>query len=160
MGYPGGADINLALEKGEVDVRGSNSWTSWKGTKPQWLAEKKINILVQIGLAKDADLPHVPLLMDLPLAAEDKAAMKLLSAPTTIGRPLFGPPGLPADRLAALRSAFDQTMKDPAFLAEAKLAKLDLNPLSGTELQRIVDEIVATPKSVVDRLNKAIGETK
>ena len=160
MGYPGGADVNLALEKGEVDVRGSNSWTSWKGTKAQWLAEKKINILVQIGLAKDPDLPDVPLLMDLPSAPEDKAALKLLSAPTTVGRPLFGPPGMPADRIAALRAAFDATMKDPAFLAEAKTAKLDLNPLSGAELQKIVEDIVATPKPVVERLAKVIGDLK
>ncbi len=156
MGYPGGNDVNLALEKGEVDIRGSNSWASWKGTRPQWLAEKKINVLVQFGLIRDPELPDVPLLMELPTDPDDRAALKLLSAPTTIGRPLFAPPGVPADRIKALRAAFDATMKDPAFIAEAKANKLDLQPLSGVELQKIVEEIVATPPHVVQRLKTAL----
>ncbi len=159
MGYPGGNDVNLALEKGEVDVRGSNSWASWKSTRPQWLAEKKINILVQIGLMRDPELPEVPLLMELPTDEDDRAALKLLSAPTTIGRPLFAPPGVPEDRIKALRAAFDATMKDPAFIEDAKNNKLDLQPLSGVELQKIVEEIVATPPRVVQRL-KTVLEMK
>lgn len=158
-GYPGGNDVNLALEKGEVDIRGSNSWASWKSTRAQWLSEKKLNILVQIGLARDHELPEVPLLMELPADPDDRAALKLLSAPTTIGRPLFAPPGVPADRIKALRAAFDATMKDAAFIEEAKRAQLDLQPLSGEELQKIVEEIVATPPRVVERL-KAVLEIK
>ncbi len=157
MGYPGGNDVNLALEKGEVDIRGSNSWASWKGTRPHWLAEKKINILVQFGLKRDPELASVPLLMELATDPDDQAALKLLSAPTTIGRPLFAPPGVPADRIKALRAAFDATMKDPAFIAEAKVSKLDLQPLSGLELQKIVEEIVATPPHVVKRLKDALA---
>ncbi len=156
-GYPGGNDVNLALEKGEVDVRGSNSWSSWKGTRPHWLAEKKINILVQIGLKRDPELPNVPLLMDLPTDPDDKAALRLLSAPTAIGRPLFMPPGVPADRVAAIREAFEKTMKDPAFIEEAKKSKLDLLPVSGEELQKIVDDIVAAPPRVVERLKTALN---
>ena len=159
-GYPGGNDINLALEKGEVDVRGSNAWSSWKGTRPHWLAEKKLNILVQIGLAKDPDLPHVPLLMDLPADPDDKSALRLLSAPTAIGRPLFTPPGVPADRVNALRDAFDATMKDPAFIAEAHKSKLDLQPVSGEALQKIVADIVGTSPKVVDRLKSVLGLDK
>ena len=155
-GYPGGNDINMALEKGEVDVRGSNSWSSWKGTRSHWLAEKKIHLLVQIGLAKDPDLPNVPLLMELPTDADDKAALRLLSAPTAIGRPLFAPPGVPADRVKALRDAFDATMKDPAFVAEANTAKLDLLPVSGEELQKIVADIVSTPPHIVARLKSVL----
>lgn len=160
MGYPGGADVNLAMEKGEVDVRGSNSWTSWKGTKALWLEEKKINILVQIGLAKDPELPNVPLLMDLPSDPDDKAALRLLSAPTAVGRPIFAPPDVPTDRIKALRDAFDATMKDVAFVREAKNAKLDLAPVSGEALQKIVADIVATPQKVTDRLNTVIAEPK
>src|SRR6188472_1200849 len=78
LGYPGGNDVNLALERGEVDVRGSNSWTSWKATRPDWIAEKKINILVQIGLAKARDLPDVPLLMDLGTNEEDRHLLRVL----------------------------------------------------------------------------------
>src|SRR5215210_24605 len=88
-GYPGGNDINLAMERGEVAGRGSNSWASWKATRPDWLKNKKINILVQIGLTKAPDLPDVPLLMDLASNDEDKAVLRLLSAPSTIGRPIF-----------------------------------------------------------------------
>jgi tripartite-type tricarboxylate transporter receptor subunit TctC len=155
-GYPGGNDVNLALEKGEVDVRGSNSWSSWKGTRPHWLAEKKINILVQIGLKRDPDLPDVPLLMELPSDPDDRAALRLLSAPTAIGRPLFMPPGVPADRVAAMREAFEKTMKDPAFIEEAKKSKLDLQPVSGAELQKIVEDIVAAPPRVVERLKTVL----
>ena len=102
-------------------------------------------------------MPDVPLLMDLPEAADDKAASRLLSAPTAVGRPLFTPPGVPADRLAALRAAFDATMKDAPFQAEAKMAKLDLLPVSGAELQKIVAEIVATPPAVVQRLKTVLN---
>lgn len=158
-GYPGGNDVNLALERGEVEVRGSNLWSSWKGTRPQWIAEKKIIQLVQIGLAKSPELPDVPLLMDLPNNEADRAVMRLLSAPTAVGRPLFTPPGVPADRLAALRKAFDATMTDPAFIAEAKASQLDLNPMSGAQLQKVVEDIVSTPPAVVERL-KTILEIK
>ena len=107
IGYPGGNDINLAMEKGEVDGRGSNAWGAWKSTRPDWLRDKKINILVQIGLTKAPDLPDVPLLIDLAANDEDRAILKLLSASSTIGRPVFTSPGVPAERVKALRDAFD-----------------------------------------------------
>ncbi len=154
-GYPGGTDINLAMERGEVAVRGQNSWSSWKSQHADWIAEKKIRILVQIGLSKDRELADVPLFMDLVSKADDHAALKLLSAPTTIGRPIFTTPGVLPERVAALRTAFDETMKDPAFLAAAKAANMDLNPVGGEELQRIVAELFATPPTAVERL-KAI----
>jgi tripartite-type tricarboxylate transporter receptor subunit TctC len=157
-GYPGGNDINLAMERGEVMGRGSNAWASWKGTRPDWLREKKIIILVQIGLQKDKDLQDVPLMMDLGKTPEDRAALKLLSAATEIGRPLFSTPNVPADRVAALRKAFDKTMADPKFLADAKQAKLDLDPVPGTRLQEVVNEMLATPKPIVDRLATALEE--
>jgi tripartite-type tricarboxylate transporter receptor subunit TctC len=155
-GYPGGADINLAMERGEVAGRGSNAWASWKSTRADWLKEKKINILVQIGLEKAPDLPDVPLMMDLAHNADDRAVLRLLSAPTAIGRPIFTTPNVPTDRLTALRRAFDETMKDPKFLADAKQAKLDLNPVSGEKLQGIVEEIVAAPKPIAKRLAEAL----
>ena len=157
IGYPGGNDINLALEKGEVDVRGSNAWASWKATRPDWLKDKKINILVQIGLTKAPDLPDVPLLMDLATNDQDRAVFKLLSASSSIGRPFFASPGVPPERVKALRAAFDAMVKDPTFLAEAQKEGFDINPLSGEELQKIVGDIVATPKPVADRLLQIIG---
>jgi tripartite-type tricarboxylate transporter receptor subunit TctC len=160
LGYPGGNDINLAMERGEVSGRGSNSWASWKATRPDWLKEKKINILVQIGLTKAPDLPDVPLLMDLASNPEDKAVLKLLSAPSAIGRPIFTTPGVPEDRVKALRAAFDATIKDPHFLDEAKKAGLEVDPVSGEEMQKIVNDIVATPAPVAKRLAEIIAEGK
>ena len=157
IGYPGGNDINLALEKGEVDARGSNAWAAWKATRPEWLKDKKINILVQIGLTKAPDLPDVPLLMDLATNDADRAVLKLLSASSTIGRPFFTSPGVPPERVKALRAAFDAMVKDPVFLAEAQKEGFDINPLSGEELQKIVEDIVATPKPIADRLLQIIG---
>jgi tripartite-type tricarboxylate transporter receptor subunit TctC len=157
-GYPGGNEMNLAMESGEIGSRGSNPWASWKATKPDWVKDKKINILVQIGLTKAADLPDVPLLIDLAKNDEDRAVLKLISAPATIGRPLFGPPGTPPERVRILRKAFDEMIKDPAFLEDAKRERLDINPVAGAELERIVAEIVATPKSIANRLATIIAE--
>ena len=159
-GYPGGNDINLAMERGEVMGRGSNAWASWKGTKPDWLRDKKIVILAQIGLQKAPDLPDVPLMMDLGKTPEDRAALKLLSAATEIGRPIYSTPSVPADRVAALRKAFDDTMKDPKFRDDAAQAKLDLDPVSGARLQEVVNEMLATPKAVVSRLAEALVEDR
>ncbi len=152
LGYPGGNDINLAMERGEVEVRGSNSWTAWKATRPQWLAEKKINILVQVGLKRAPDLPDVPLLSELATNDADRELLRLLSAPTRIGRPIFTTPGTPPERVAALRKAFDAMVSDPAFLEQAKKERFDIDPVSGEELQKIVAEIVGLPKSQGDRL--------
>jgi tripartite-type tricarboxylate transporter receptor subunit TctC len=157
IGYPGGNDINLAMEKGEVDGRGSNAWGSWKATRPDWLRDNKINILVQIGLTKAPDLADVPLLIDLASNDEDRAIFRLLSASSTIGRPVFTAPGVPAERVKALRDAFDTMVKDPVFLAEAGKEHFDINPVSGTDMQKIVTDIVATPKPIADRLLQIIG---
>jgi hypothetical protein len=157
IGYPGGNDINLAMEREEVGGRGSNNWPSWKSTRPLWLKDKKINILVQIGLRKEPELPDVPLLFELGKSEEDKAALRLLSAPVAIGRPLFTTPDVPKERVELLRRAFDATMKDPAFLDEAKKQNLDIAPSTGEELQKVVADILATPKPAIDLLNKAIA---
>ena len=156
-GYPGGTDINLAMQRGEVAIRGQNSWSSWKSQHMDWIKAKQITILVQIGLTKDKELPEVPLLMDLATTPDDRAALKLLSAPTAIGRPIFTTPGVPQERVEALRAAFNATMKDPAFLATAAKANMDLNPVSGEELQRIVAELFATPPSAVQRLKEILA---
>lgn len=152
LGYPGANEINLAMENGEVAGRGSNSWASYKATKPDWIRDKKMHVLVQIGLQKAADLPDVPLLMDLAKNEADRAALKLLSAPPDIGRPVFAPPGVPAERVKALRDAFDATMKDQAFLDAAKREGLEIDPVSGEQLQKIVNEILSAPQAVRDRL--------
>jgi hypothetical protein len=146
------------MENGEVQGRGSNSWSSYKAQKPDWLRDRKINVLAQVGLSKEPDLPDTPLLIDLAKTELDRAALKLLSAPPTIGRPIFTTPGVPAERLEALRKAFDDTMKDPAFLEEAKRSGLDIDPVSGVKLQDITADIIASPKDVTERLSKIIEE--
>jgi hypothetical protein len=145
------------MERGEVAVRGQNSWSSWKSQHMDWIKDKKINFLVQIGLEKDKELPDVPLLMDLVSNPIDHAALKLLSAPTTIGRPLFTTPDVPAERINALRKAFDETMKDREFLAAAQKANMDLNPVSGEQLQKIVGDLFKTTPEAVQRLKTILA---
>jgi len=151
-GYAGGNEINLAMEKGEVGGRGDNAWTSWKVGKPTWVSEHKINILVQFGLRKAPDLPGPPLLMELAANDADRALFKFMSESNTIGHPFVTSPGVPMERVKALRAAFDATMKDPEFLEEARRQQRDIVPSSGVELQKIVDDILSTPQPVRDRL--------
>ena len=151
-GYPGGTQINLAMEKGEVGGRAGNAWQSWKTINPGWLTEHKINILVQIGLHKASDLPDVPLLVDLAPNADAGALLKLLSAPIALGHPIYTSPNVPAERVKALREAFVATMKDPALLEAAKKRQFDIEPASGAELQHIVADMLGAPADIRARL--------
>jgi hypothetical protein len=160
MGYPGGNEVNLAMERGEVQGRCGWSWSSVKSTQAGWLKDKKINILVQIGLTKAPDLPDVPLMMDLAKNEDDRAVLKLLSASVNVGRPLFVAPGVPAERVKALRDAFDTMVRDPIFIETAKREGFDINPSSGEDVQRVVGEIIATPKPIVERLQTIIGSVE
>jgi tripartite-type tricarboxylate transporter receptor subunit TctC len=157
-GYPGGNEVNLAMERGEVEGRGSNSWASWKSTKPEWIAEKKIIILVQVGLKRDPDLPDVPLLLELATNDLDRKVLTFLSAETALSRSLVTTADVPAERVTALRRAFDATMKDPAFLAEADKAKMDISAMTGEESQPIADSIVNTPPEVIARAKVVLGD--
>jgi tripartite-type tricarboxylate transporter receptor subunit TctC len=157
-GYPGGNEVNLAMERGEVEGRGSNSWASWKSTKPEWLAQKKIIALVQVGLKRDPELPDVPLLFELVSNELDRKVMTFLSAETAISRALITTADVPTERVEALRRAFDATMKDPQFLAEAEKAKMDISPMTGEESQKIADSIVNTPPDVVARAKATLGD--
>ncbi len=147
-GYPGGNDIVLAMERGELQGRCGWSWSSVKATHGAWIAQKKLNILVQLALQKHPDLPDVPLVTDLATSDEQRQILKLIFARQVMGRPFLAPPGIPADRAAALRAAFTETMKDPAFLADAEKAQLEVNPVPGEELQKLVAEIYKTPPEV------------
>ena len=156
-GYTGGNTANLAMENGEVAGRGASSWANFKISKPDWICDGKINVLVQVGLRKVPDLPQVPLLLDIAGNDIDRTALRLLSQPIEIGHPLFTAPGVPADRVATLRKAFDESMRDPDFLKQAEAMKADVNPVSGDQLQKTVAEIVATPKAAAARLTSIIG---
>jgi tripartite-type tricarboxylate transporter receptor subunit TctC len=148
-GYRGGKGVNLAMERGEVDGRGSNTWLSWKAFHPDWVKNKKIHILLQVGLKKEPELRHVPLFLDLVTSEKDRQIILLLSRSVTVGRPLMTAPGVPANRVVALRRAFDQTMKDPQFVADAKRSRLNVNPTSGEALQKVVTDIVKTPPEII-----------
>ncbi|HZO47200.1 MAG TPA: tripartite tricarboxylate transporter substrate-binding protein [Xanthobacteraceae bacterium] len=156
-GYPGGGELNLAMERGEIQGRGSNSWASWKSTKPQWLAEKKIIILVQIALKRAADLPDVPLLLELAKNDFDRKVLTFLSADTAISRAVVTTPNVPADRVEVLRRAFDATMRDKAFLAEAAEAKMDIVPSTGEVSQQVAQSIIDTDPAVVARARDLVN---
>ena len=155
-GYPGGNDVNIAMERGEVGGRGSNSWAAWKSTRPQWVAEKKIFNLVQVALRRNAELADVPTLMELAKNDEDRQVLAFISADTAISRPLTTNAGVPADRVEALRRAFTATMKDPAFLAEAAKTETDISPMTGEEVQKIAVATINTPPQVLKRAHALI----
>jgi tripartite-type tricarboxylate transporter receptor subunit TctC len=148
-GYPGGNVVNLAMERGEVGGRGSNSWASWKSTHPDWIKEKKIFILVQIAMKRDPELADVPTMIELAKNEEDRKVMEFLSADIPISRAYVTTPDTPPDRVEALRRAFDATMKDPAFLADAAKSNTDISPSTGEEAQKFSDLIANTPPAVL-----------
>ena len=150
-GYPGGSDIGLAMERGEVKGRCGWSWSSVKSTHPAWIVEKKINVLVQLALTKHPDLPDVPLIADLAKTDAQKQVLKLIFARQVMGRPFLAPPGLPDDRVGALRKAFMDTMRDGEFLADAEKSGLEINPVGGEEIEKLVKEVYATPPGIAQK---------
>jgi tripartite-type tricarboxylate transporter receptor subunit TctC len=150
-GYPGGNDIDLAMERREVQGRCSWSWTSLKATRRSWVAEKKINLLFQMGLSKHPDLPEVPLVIDLATSVEDRAVLELIFARQVMAWPYLAPPGIPKDRAEALRRAFMDTMNDKDFLAEAKRSALEIRPVAGADIQKLVQQVYDTPTPIAER---------
>jgi len=155
-GYPGGNDVLLAMERGEVDGRCGWSWTTVVATRPDWLAEQKINVLLQLALEKHPDLPDVPLVMDLARNDDERMAMELIFARQVMGRPYLAPPGIPPVRLDALRRAFDATAADPEFLADAARIDLELNPVTGEALDALLARIYAASDNAVRLASAAI----
>ena len=155
-GYPGGNDITLAMQRGEVEARCGWSWSSIKSGHMSWVKDGTIKLLVQLSLAKHPDLPDVPLIMDLVKTPEQRAILRLVFARQVMGRPFLAPPGLPPERLALLRRAFMQTLKDPAFVAEAEKIKLEITPVDGEAVQNLVAEIYATPPDIVRKAAQAV----
>jgi len=147
-GYNGGTEINLAMERGEVEAR-NNTWSSWKATKPAWLSEHKISIILQSG-PRPADL-DVPLAADLASNPDDRRLIDLVLSGGALGRPLATTPDVPPERVAALRAAFDEAVKDPEFLAEAKTLNFDVNPIRGVDMQTTVERILTAPPDVARR---------
>ena len=145
-GYPGTAEISLAMERGEVDGRCGWSWTSIKAEKAAWLAEKKLNLILQLALEKARDLPNVPLIVDKAQTEAQRQILKLIFSRQTMGRPFVAPPAIPADRRDALRAAFDQTKKNAGCLADAEKSKIEINPVGGAAIDALVKDLYRTPR--------------
>ncbi len=157
-GYGGGNNIDLAMERGEVQGRCGFSWSSIVSTKPQWLKDKFVSLLLQMSLAKHPDVPkEVPLVMDYAKNDEQRQMLEVIFSRQTMGRPFTAPPGVPAERVKALRDAFDKTMADPEFKAGADKAKQEINPKGGAEIQKILEKFFQTPKPLIDKLKAIVG---
>ena len=155
-GYDPGSGMTLALESGETEGICGLSWSTMKAARPHWIKDNKLNVIVQLGLAKLPELPNVPAALDLVTDPVKKQVLALILMRQEIGRPVAAPPGVPADRLEVLRRAFADTMKDPAFLAEAEKLQLEIEPLSAREIDALLTNAFATPKAIVQQAAELI----
>jgi tripartite-type tricarboxylate transporter receptor subunit TctC len=160
QGYQGTAQGMLAMERGEVDGVLGITWASIKATQAAALRDGKIRLLTQFGLRKHPELRNIPLLLDSAKTPEDKAALRLVFSSQEVGRPWVAPEGVPPKTVAILRKAFDDTMADPEFQADAAKRKLDLEPTSGKELQQVVEDIFKTPPAIVERVRPFLAEAQ
>lgn len=150
-GYRGAAPVRAAMEKGEVQGM-VVTWDNWRMSAPSWVRDKKINTIAQIGIRKARDLPDVPLLTDLVKDPDGKTIFRAIAQSGDIGWYLSTPPGVPAERLATLRAAFQATVKDPAFLSDARARHFDVEPISAQTVAAAVNEVVRTPKPLLKKM--------
>jgi tripartite-type tricarboxylate transporter receptor subunit TctC len=155
FGYQSG-EIDLAMERGETEGRGTMPWNSLKSSNPEYVKEKKGNILIQVGMRKEKELPDVPLLREQPASPAEKAVLEFISKNIALGWPFAAAAKVPADRAKALRAAFGATMEDPAFIKEAKRLKVEVNPTSGETLAQYVSDLLNAQQSVLDDVRAAI----
>jgi tripartite-type tricarboxylate transporter receptor subunit TctC len=159
-GYPGAADTMLAVERGEVDGQVGGTWANLMSIKPDWLSSGKIRILAQLGQKKLFQLPNVPLVIDMVHNATDRSALALLLSKQAIGYPFVAPPGIPEDRLAALRDAFEKTVRDPEFEHDPASQQLDVNLVTGGEIEKLVEGLFASPPGIVVRAKALVANTE
>jgi len=157
LGYQGSSEILLAMERGELQGFCGIGWTFVKLRKADWLRDRKINLLFQMSMEKHPDIPQVPALIDQAKTPEDRKVFEFLFAPQEMGRPFFAPPGVPAERVKALRDAFEKTLKDPQFLAEAEKMGIEVQHVGGQAIHALLDRVYASPPEVVARA-KAVAE--
>jgi len=156
-GYQGSPGMALAMERGEVHAMGGMSWDAVKTTKQDWLTGKKARALYTFGMRRLADLPDVPALVDLAIDDQSRTILSLIGGGAEVGRALVAEPGTPPERTAVLRKAFMEAMNDPAFLADTKKRNLIVEPLSGSEVQKLIASAVATPAALVNRAKRYVG---
>ncbi len=157
-GYQSGQDMNLAMERREIDGRCGVSYSSIKTLNAEWLEKDKIVVLLQLGIEPQSALPKVPVFVDLVKDERDKLALEVLMTPTKIARPVFGPPAIPSDRLEALRKAFDQTMKDDSFRNDARIRNVEIIPLGGQRMEDLVKHLHDMPPAVVARAKELVTD--
>ncbi len=155
-GYKSSQDIHLAMERGEIHGNGATNWTTLLSLNGSWVKEKKVNVIAQWAMKKHPDLPDVPMVLDLAKTDADRAALELAIARLEYGRPFFVPPGVPHDRVQALRRAFDATMKDPEFIADSAKMNLEVDPLTGEQVQAVIERVLRTPEPIAERVRKAL----
>jgi tripartite-type tricarboxylate transporter receptor subunit TctC len=156
MGYPSTNEISIAMERGEVQGRAGNNLNSLMAENSEWLKTGKINLLAQVGLERDPDFASVPLLTDFAKTDETRQVLQFFSTDVVIGRPFVTSPGVPAERVTLLRKAFDSLMKDPAFLDDMKKVGLDVGPVAGERIQKIVTDFMRTPAPIVAKAKSAM----
>lgn len=157
QGYAGTGAVNLAIERGEVEAMGRSNFYGFASQKPDWLRDKKVNILIQFGLEKQPELAGVPMLLDIVKGEEARQIATLISMPTSIGYSHWLSPEVPADRLAALRAAYKAALADPALLEEAKKRGVEIRPKGAEEITRIVNQAARTPEAVRAKTTKMLG---
>jgi tripartite-type tricarboxylate transporter receptor subunit TctC len=155
-GYASTTEIAIAMERGEVQGRAGNNFNSLLSEHGDWLKAGKINLLAQVGLQRDPEFPQIPLITDFAKTDEAKQILRFFSTDVVIGRPFVASPGVPPERIALLRQAFDQLLKDPAFLEDAKKSGIDISPVDGITVQKIVTDFMNTPPDIVAKAKAAM----
>ncbi len=150
-GYDPGAGLNLALESREVEGICGLSWSTLRASRPDWIREQKLNVILQMAFEKLPELADVPSALDLVTDPASRQVLELILIRQEMGRPYVAPPGVPTDRVAALRAAFDATMKDPEFLAEAQRLQMEIDPLTGAQIAALLAKAYAAPREIVGR---------
>ena len=150
-GYAGATEVSLAVENGEVQGEAGKDWTTLTATKPQWIRDKLIHILVQMGMNAHPDLKGVPMAIELAKSPDDREIMEVVFAKYGMARPFFTAPGVPSERLALLRRAFDATMSDPVVIAEATKLGMEVSPVRGEAVEALVTKMMATPDGLAAR---------
>jgi tripartite-type tricarboxylate transporter receptor subunit TctC len=158
-GYAGTADLALALERGEIDGVCGWDWASFKSQRPDWIRDKKVNVLLQVGLEPNEELTRmgVPSVWKYVASEETRSVVRLVVSQQVFQRSYVVPPGTPAEQVATLRTAFEATMADPQFREEATKLRIDISPLPGSKVQDIVQGLYATPKDTVEQARRAIN---
>jgi tripartite-type tricarboxylate transporter receptor subunit TctC len=158
-GYDPGSGLTMAVESGEAEGICGLSWSTMKASRPRWVNQHLLNVLVQLGLTKLRDLPNVPSALDLVSDPENKQVMALILLRQEAGRPFAAPPETPVERVAALRQAFQETLRDPDFVAEAEKMQLEIDPMSGQAIVRMLKKAYAAPKRIVQRAGALVEPT-